>query len=116
MPSLASIGLVRVPLARRISPFSPLSTDDMTPERNEPAAADRYAAPVPAEPPAEDVAAFRRTLLEKLTYMVGRDRVHAQDRDWLVATALAARDRVVDSWVDATRRTYRDGRKRVYYF
>jgi starch phosphorylase len=31
-------------------------------------------------------------------------------------TALVARDHIVDRWVDATRRTYRDGRKRVYYF
>ena len=28
----------------------------------------------------------------------------------------AVRDRIVDHWVDATRKTYRDGRKRVYYF
>ena len=70
----------------------------------------------PDEPPAEDVAAFRRTVLDKLTYMVGRDRAHAQDLDWLLATALAVRDRIVDSWVEATRKTYRDGRKRVYYF
>ncbi len=75
-----------------------------------------FAPASPDEPPAEDVAAFRRTVLDKLTYMVGRDRAHAQDLDWLLATALAVRDRIVDSWVEATRKTYRDGRKRVYYF
>jgi starch phosphorylase len=48
--------------------------------------------------------------------MVGKDPEHARDRDWFVATALVARDHIVDRWVDATRRTYRDGRKRVYYF
>jgi starch phosphorylase len=48
--------------------------------------------------------------------MVGKDPGHARDHDWLVATALVARDHIVDRWVDATRRTYRDGRKRVYYF
>ena len=79
-------------------------------------AAGPFAPASPDEPPAEDVAAFRRTVLEKLTYMVGRDRAHAQDLDWLLATALAVRDRIVDSWVEATRKTYRDGRKRVYYF
>ena len=81
-------------------------------------------APVaPAETPAaeasassDDVAAFRKTVLDKLTYMVGKDPGHAQDHDWFVATALATRDQVVDRWMDATRRTYRDGRKRVYYF
>jgi starch phosphorylase len=67
--------------------------------------------------PANDsVTAFRRLVLDKLTYMVGKDPGHAQDHDWFVATALAVRDRVVDRWIEATRRTYRDGRKRVYYF
>ncbi|MFO1396216.1 MAG: glycogen/starch/alpha-glucan phosphorylase [Burkholderiales bacterium] len=62
------------------------------------------------------VAAFRANVLHKLTYMVGKDSAHAQEHDWYAATALAVRDQVVDRWIDATRRTYRDGRKRVYYF
>ncbi|MEO8305525.1 MAG: glycogen/starch/alpha-glucan phosphorylase [Betaproteobacteria bacterium] len=62
------------------------------------------------------VAAFRDSIVGKLTYMVGKDPEHAQEHDWFMATALAVRDRIVDRWVDATRRTYRDGRKRVYYF
>ena len=74
-------------------------------------AADSYAAPA-----SDSVIAFRQAVLDKLTYMVGKDPGHAQDHDWFVATALAVRDRVVDRWMDATRRTYRDGRKRVYYF
>ena len=64
----------------------------------------------------DSVAAFRQAVLDKLTYMVGKDPGHARDHDWLVATALVARDHIVDRWVEATRRTYRDGRKRVYYF
>ena len=64
----------------------------------------------------DSVVAFRQAVLDKLTYMVGKDPGHARDHDWLVATALVARDHIVDRWVDATRRTYRDGRKRVYYF
>ena len=64
----------------------------------------------------DSVLAFRKAVLDKLTYMVGKDPGHARDHDWLVATALVARDHIVDRWVDATRRTYRDGRKRVYYF
>jgi len=48
--------------------------------------------------------------------MVGKDPAHAQEHDWYFATALAVRDQVVNRWMDATRRTYRDGRKRVYYF
>ena len=70
-----------------------------------------------AGPPAsEAAAAFGHSVLAKLTYMVGKDPAHAQEHDWLLATALAVRDRIVDRWMDATRKTYRDGRKRVYYF
>jgi len=78
-------------------------------------------APGTRAPSSEDsadvlVAGFRSAILDKLTYMVGKDPGHAQDHDWLMATALAVRDRIVDRWMDATRKTYRDGRKRVYYF
>jgi len=74
------------------------------------------AAAAAGTPASDDLAAFRNAVLDKLTYMVGKDPAHAQEHDWLVATALATRDRIVDRWMDATRRTYRDGRKRVYYF
>src|SRR5260370_38841064 len=39
----------------------------------------------------------------------------ACDHDWFVATALAARDRIIDGWLDSTRRTDAEQRKRVYY-
>jgi starch phosphorylase len=39
----------------------------------------------------------------------------ATQRDWFVATTLATRDRIVDSWMGSTRETYATGRKRVYY-
>jgi starch phosphorylase len=66
--------------------------------------------------PSVSVAAFRDAILAKLVYSVGKDRRHALEHDWLIATALATRDQIVERWMDATRRTYRDGRKRVYYF
>ena len=61
-------------------------------------------------------AAFRDAIVHKLVYAVGKDRRHALEHDWLIATALATRDQIVERWMEATRRTYRDGRKRVYYF
>jgi starch phosphorylase len=70
--------------------------------------------PAPAGPDA--VAAFRATVVNKLLYSVGKDTAHARDRDWYVATALATRDQVTGHWMEATRRTYREGPKRVYYF
>ena len=70
--------------------------------------------PAPADMPPSDVEAFRALILNKLTYMVGKDPHHSQEHDWFMATALAVRDRIVDRWVEATRKTYRDGRKRIY--
>jgi starch phosphorylase len=73
-------------------------------------------APPAAAPEAAAAAEMGALILSKLTYMVGKDPAHAQEHDWYFATALAVRDQVVNRWMDATRRTYRDGRKRVYYF
>jgi starch phosphorylase len=65
--------------------------------------------------PAAKVAAFRAAVLAKLTYAVGKDPEHAFDHDWFEAIALAARDHLVDQWMDHTRQVYREGQKRVYY-
>ncbi len=59
---------------------------------------------------------MRASILGKLNYMVGQVPDHASEHDWFMATAYAVRDRIIDRWAEATRRTYRDGRKRVYYF
>ena len=61
------------------------------------------------------VAAFRDAIVDKLAYAVGKDREAARDHDWFVATALAARDRSVDRWMETTRRTRDQGSKRTYY-
>jgi starch phosphorylase len=72
----------------------------------------------PATGPAADeaISTFRARVLDKLTYFVGKDPGHALEHDWFVATAFAVRDYVTRHWMDSTRRTYRDGNKRVYYF
>ncbi len=62
-----------------------------------------------------EVAAFRAAVLAKLTYAVGKDPDHAFDHDWFEAIALAARDHIVEHWMDHTRQIYRKGQKRVYY-
>ncbi|HDS1738064.1 glycogen/starch/alpha-glucan phosphorylase [Pseudomonas sp. BP8] len=69
------------------------------------------------EPKARDaeVADFRAAVLAKLTYAVGKDPEHAFDHDWFEAIALAARDHMVDHWMDHTRQAYRRSQKRVYY-
>ena len=66
-------------------------------------------------PSADEVEAFRSIILAKLTYSIGKDPEHASERDWFEAVALAARDRMIDQWMDRTRESYRQGKKRVYY-
>src|SRR3990167_8258478 len=58
---------------------------------------------------------LKRRILERLVYSVGKDVGHASQRDWCVALTLAVRDKVVDSWMETTRRIYQEKRKRVYY-
>ena len=62
-----------------------------------------------------EVAAFRAAVLAKLTYAVGKDPDHAFEHDWFEAVALAARDHMVEHWMDHTRQIYRKVQKRVYY-
>ncbi|MET0610483.1 glycogen/starch/alpha-glucan phosphorylase [Pseudomonas caspiana] len=62
-----------------------------------------------------EVAAFRAAVLAKLTYSVGKDPDHAFEHDWFEAVALAARDHMVEHWMDHTRQIYRKVQKRVYY-
>ncbi len=63
----------------------------------------------------DDVASLRASILDKLTYQMGKARVVATERDWFIATALAARDRVVDRWMASTDQANQVGAKRVYY-
>jgi starch phosphorylase len=62
-----------------------------------------------------DQEAWRSRIVAKLFYEIGKDPEHAEERDWYVATALAVRDRIIERWMDSTRRTYRQHRRRVYY-
>ena len=63
----------------------------------------------------DEVEALRRTILSKLTYVIGKDPQSAREHDWFVAAAFAVRDRIVDRWMQSTRRTYVEKRKRIYY-
>ena len=62
-----------------------------------------------------DVAHLKLSIANKLIYTVGKDPVTAQPQDWLQATALAVRDRLVDRWMKTTRAQYKQDVKRVYY-
>jgi glycogen phosphorylase len=54
-------------------------------------------------------------IVDVLRKRVGKDERAAKPHDWYTATVLALRDRIIDSWMESTRRTYADGGKRVYY-
>ncbi|WP_417807821.1 glycogen/starch/alpha-glucan phosphorylase [Thioclava sp.] len=58
---------------------------------------------------------LRDEILHHVTYSMGKDDKHASVYDWRMALSLALRDRVVEPWFAATRKTWEQGRKRVYY-
>jgi len=67
------------------------------------------------EPRTSSVETLRQEILERLTYSVGKDPAVARPHDWLTATILTVRDRIMDQWMESSRDTWRTGKKRVYY-
>ncbi|WP_142848770.1 glycogen/starch/alpha-glucan phosphorylase [Telmatospirillum sp. J64-1] len=62
-----------------------------------------------------EVATIRKSLVNHLTYSVGKDPKSATTRDWFLATAYTVRDHMVERWMQ-TRRAYEEAdAKRVYY-
>ena len=59
--------------------------------------------------------ALASEIIDKLTYGTGKDAKAATRHDWLTATILVIRDRIIDHWMASTRRAYADNAKRVYY-
>ena len=53
-----------------------------------------------------DAESLKAEILDKLAYSVGKDPIVARDHDWLAATILAVRDRVIDRWMNSTRAAY----------
>ncbi|MDH7804014.1 glycogen/starch/alpha-glucan phosphorylase [Rhizobium sp. AN70] len=54
-------------------------------------------------------------IIERLTYRIGKDVKVAKPHDWLTATILVVRDRIIDKWMASTRKAYANNSKRVYY-
>src|ERR1700704_3156244 len=63
----------------------------------------------------DGIAEIKSAILAKLVLSVGKDPAAATDRDWFVAAALTARDRVIHRWLTAERASRGKGRKHVYY-
>ncbi|GGD06863.1 alpha-1,4 glucan phosphorylase [Aureimonas glaciei] len=62
-----------------------------------------------------DSATFASEILEKLTYAIGKNPAAARRHDWLEATTLAVRDRIIDHWLESNQKTTESGEKRVCY-
>ena len=62
-----------------------------------------------------DVKALRQAILHKLEHEVGADPEQPSEHDWFAATALALRDRMIDTWRASARRADKAGAKRAYY-
>ena len=66
----------------------------------------------PAPSTSPDMLALVRDVLR---HRVGKDERAAKPHDWFTATILSLRDKIIDNWMESTRRTYDTGGKRVYY-
>ena len=62
-----------------------------------------------------DKESLRRAVATRLLYSVGRDPAVASGQDWYMALASVVRDRLVERWLETSRRQQAQGVKRVYY-
>ena len=79
---------------------------------NESSAIKEIPAPAPRK---SDPSVLAADIVERLIYRIGKDAKVAKPHDWLTAAILVVRDRIIDHWMDSTRKTYQTGAKRVYY-
>ncbi|KTQ98561.1 maltodextrin phosphorylase [Aureimonas ureilytica] len=67
------------------------------------------------EPRLNDADTIATEIVEKLTYSIGKTVKAARIHDWLEATTLVVRDRIIDNWFESTIKTYERQDKRVCY-
>lgn len=67
------------------------------------------------EPRLNDPDTLARQIVEKLTYSIGKHPEAARKYDWLRATTLAVRDRIIDHWFESADRIAASGEKQVCY-
>ncbi|MDZ7892142.1 MAG: glycogen/starch/alpha-glucan phosphorylase [Rhodoferax sp.] len=65
--------------------------------------------------PGRDLESLKRSIANKLMFVVGKDPEAARPEDWLHAAAYAVRDQLVERWMTTTRAQYAQDSKRVYY-
>lgn len=62
-----------------------------------------------------DVDALKRSITNNLRYRAGRNPLNANRHDWLLATELAVRNRLVERWMSTAEAFYTQRSKNVYY-
>ncbi len=62
-----------------------------------------------------DKNSLKHAIATHLEYSVGKDVFTATNRDWFTVSALVARDRMVERWMQTMRTYYEHDAKRVYY-
>ena len=62
-----------------------------------------------------DAEAIKRSMANRLEYLVGKDLYTATTRDWFHVAAYVVRDRLMERWMETMRTYYREDAKRVYY-
>ncbi|WP_083508082.1 glycogen/starch/alpha-glucan phosphorylase [Aureimonas frigidaquae] len=80
------------------------------------------AEPVPAPratlnplPRGNDADTLALEIVEKLTYALGKTTSVARMHDWMDATCLTVRDRIIDHWIASTQKVNKEQSKRVCY-
>jgi starch phosphorylase len=68
--------------------------------------------PLPVSSPSRDPERFKDDILAKLTFAVGKDTKYADHRDWLIATSLAVRDRLVSRHMEIINALHGDQKTR----
>src|SRR6185436_19839674 len=64
---------------------------------------------------ASDPAALAADITSALRYRIGKDPSVATQHDWLTASIMVVRDRIIDRWIGSTKEAYDERAKRVYY-
>lgn len=65
--------------------------------------------------PTNTVEALRRSISNRLVYVVGKDLRSATQRDWLFAVFYTVRDRIMNRWRESLAQAEAQDTKRVYY-
>lgn len=63
----------------------------------------------------DNVKKLANEIIEALRYRIGKNQLAARPHDWLAATVLTVRDRIIDKWMASTQASHAAGAKRVYY-